>query len=244
MPEPIRLAKRIAAIAACSRREAEQYIEDGWVTVDGVVVREPQHRVLSQNVELRHGASLAPIELVTILYHWAPDESSDRKEDWPPALSIVNHAIDDASGVHPQKRHFSRLTATLPLQPNAGGLLVFTQDWRVTRKLIDDENTVEQEYVVEVAPLVGGVVPDSHAIKRLNHGLSFNGRALPPAKVSWQNETRLRFAVKGPRPGQISHVCSSVGFAVRSMKRIRIGKISMGKMPAGQWRYLPANERF
>ena len=243
MPEPIRLAKRIAEIAACSRREAERYIEDGWVTVDGVVVREPQHRVMLQTVELRAGAAVAPVELVTILYHLAAGMTSERGIDPPPAFSIDNRAADDASGIHPQKRHFSRLTATLPLQPNAGGLTVFTQDWRVTRKLVEDAATVEQEYVVEVVP-ADGAVADAHALKRLNHGLSFNGRVLPPAKVSWQNETRLRFAVKGPQPGQLAQVCASVGFKVLAMKRIRIGKISMGKMPAQQWRYLPPNERF
>ena len=243
MPEPIRLAKRITEITSCSRREAERYIEDGWVTVDDVVVREPQHRVLLEKVELRPGATVAPVELVTFLYHLAPGMTSEQVLVSSTAFPIDNRAADDASGIHPQKRHFSRLSATLPLQPDAAGLTVFTQDWRVTRKLVEDAATVEQEYVVEVAPAEGAVT-DAYALKRLNHGLSFNGRALTPAKVSWQNETRLRFAVKGPQPGQIAHVCASVGFKVLAMKRIRIGKISMGKMPAGQWRYLPPNERF
>ncbi len=244
MPEPIRLAKRIMEINECSRREAERFIEDGWVTVDGIVVREPQHRVLLEKVELRSGATISPVELVTLLYHAVADTSAEPASDSPPAFSPENRAADDASGIHPQKRHFTRLTAALPLQPNAGGLTVFTQDWRVTRKLVEDAATVEQEYVVEVAPLAGDAAPDTHALKRLNHGLSFNGRVLPPAKVSWQNETRLRFAVKGPQPGQIVHGCASVGFKVLAMKRIRIGKISMSKMPVGQWRYLPPNERF
>ncbi|MEQ1516634.1 MAG: RNA-binding protein, partial [Usitatibacteraceae bacterium] len=145
------------------------------------------------------------------------------------------------SGSRPLKRHFSRLAPTLPLEPAASGLMVFTQDWRVVRKLVDDATTVEQEYVVEVNnPTALG----PHGLKQLNHGLSFNGRALAPAKVSWQNETHLRFALKGPQPGQIAHMCQSVGLNLGSIKRIRIGKISMGKMPAGQWRYLPPNERF
>ena len=53
-----RLAKRVAAMMACSRREAEQYIAGGWVRVDGKVVEEPQFRVLQQKVEIDRDASL------------------------------------------------------------------------------------------------------------------------------------------------------------------------------------------
>ena len=63
-------------------------------------------------------------------------------------------------------------------------------------------------------------------------------------KVSWQNETRLRFALKGVKPGQIEHMCRMVNLTVVSMKRIRIGRVPMASLPAGQWRYLHDYERF
>ena len=241
MTEPVRLAKRVAEISACSRREAEIFIEGGWVTVDGKVVREPQFRVAEQLIAISPEAKPGPVELVTILFHQSVGEAGSN------ANTLIRpdcRAVDDASGINSLKRHFSRLDATLPLDRNASGLMVYTQDWRVVRKLVDDARTVEQEYIVDVVLANADSAHDVHALKRLNHGLSFNGRALPPAKVSWQNETRLRFAVKGPAPGQIAHVCESVGYQVRSMKRIRIGKISMAKLPLGQWRYLPPGERF
>ena len=116
---------------------------------------------------------------------------------------------------------------------------MFTQDYRVTRKLTDDAATIEQEYIVQVA---GELVPDG--LKLLNHGLSFNGKPLPPVKVSWQNETHLRFALKGVKPGQIAHMCKAVGLQVLAMKRIRIGRMSMAKLPLAQWRYLMPYEKF
>ena len=240
MSEPVRLAKRLAEMVSCSRREAELYIEGGWVTVDGRVVEEPQFKVAEQKIELNPNAVLEPAEPVTILFHSAVGNTSviDARTT-STIIGFDTHAADDASGVQPLKRHFAQLTAALPIETNASGLLVFTQDWRVLRKLVDDAVTVEQEYVVEVAGKLG-----THGLKQLNHGLSFNARALPPAKVSWQNEPRLRFALKGPQPGQIAHMCQSVGVEVRAMKRIRIGKISMAKLPVGQWRYLPPTERF
>ena len=72
----------------------------------------------------------------------------------------------------------------------------------------------------------------------------FNGTPLAPCKVSWQNETRLRFALKNPLPGQLVFMCNSVGLKVLGMKRIRVGAVSMGKVQPGQWRYLGAKERF
>jgi 23S rRNA pseudouridine2604 synthase len=235
MTEPVRLAKRLAEMVSCSRREAEIYIESGWVSVNGNVVLEPQFRVDQEEIKLHPDAKVGPIELVTLLYHHPAGSPADAI----PAFNFENRVADESSGIRPLKRHFSNLKPAMPLQPNASGLQVYTQDWRVLRKLVDDAATVEQEYIVEVDGKLG-----PHGLKQLNHGLSFNARALSPAKVSWQSETRLRFALKAVQPGQIAHMCQSVGLAVRSMKRLRIGKVSMAKLPQEQWRYLPANERF
>jgi 23S rRNA pseudouridine2604 synthase len=236
MPDPVRLAKRLVELASCSRREAELYIAGGWVTVDGQVVEEPQFMVSDQKVELHPDATLTPIAPATILFHQPADmEAGDVQQ----AIRADMRSPDDRSGIHMLKQHLVRLTRGLPLEPDAGGLSVYTQDWRVARKLNDDAATLEQEYVVEVA---GEIAPDG--LKLLNHGLSFNGRALPPIKVSWQNETRLRFALKGMQPGQIAHMCNLVGLRVLAMKRIRIGRVTMAKLQPGQWRYLMPHERF
>ena len=239
MEGTVRLAKRLAELVPCSRREAELYIAGGWVTVDGLVVEEPQFRVAQQKVELHPAATLEPIVPVTILLHQPPLAAAMGAASGPQMVSADTHATDDRSGIHPLKQHFARLTQCLPLQFNASGFAVFTQDYRVSRKLTDDAATVEQEYVVEVA---GELPPEE--LKRLNHGLSFNGKALPPIKVSWQSEARLRFALKGIQPGQIAHMCKVAGLQVLSMKRIRIGRLSMAKLPPGQWRYLMPHERF
>ena len=240
MTEPIRLAKRVAEMLPCSRREAEQYIEGGWVRVNGQVVEEPQFRVLSETVELDPQARLTPIEPVTILLNKPPGYHAG--EGANPAhllLSPATRASNDDSGIHLLKKHFTGLTSTTALETDASGLIVFTQNWHVARKLGDDADTVEHEVIVEIA---GELIP--HGLKRLSHGLIFNGKPLPPCKVSWQNETRLRFAIKAARLGQIAHMCERVGLEVLSMKRIRIGRVPMAQLPLGQWRYLRADERF
>jgi hypothetical protein len=130
-----------------------------------------------------------------------------------------------------------------PLEAEASGLVVFTQDWRIVRKLTEDAATVEHELVVEVAgDLAACKTPEG--IKRLNRVVAFNGRTPTSLKVSWQNESRLRVALKGAQIGHITKLCEAVGLQVLTMKRLRLGGVSMGKVPVGQWRYLRANERF
>ncbi|MBI5918559.1 MAG: rRNA pseudouridine synthase [Nitrosomonadales bacterium] len=231
MADPVRLAKRLAEIVPCSRREAELYLAGGWVRVDGQVVEEPQFMVTEQKVELHPDATLTPIAPATILLNQFAEAPQPPRPE--------TRTADDHTGIHLLKQHFVRLTQYLPLQAGASGLEVYTQDWKAARKLTDDAATLEQEYVVEVS---GELVEDG--LKLLNHGLNLNGRALPPAKVSWQNETRLRFALKGPQPNQIKQMCQRVGLQVVAMKRIRIGRMAMSRMPLGEWRYLAGYERF
>lgn len=249
MTEPVRLAKRLAQMLACSRREAEQYIEGGWVRVDGVVVEEPQFRVLAQTIELDPDASLLALAPVTLLLH-KPDGYEAGLDAGParpatPASQLLlaaNQFKDDRSGIRPLRKHFSAQTLATPLATLASGLVVFTQDWRVARKLSEDASVMEHEVIVEVT---GALAPEGlQRLNRIEHGFTFDGVLLPPAKVSWQNETRLRFALKGERPGQIAYMCESVGLSVQAMKRLRVGRVPMSSLPTGQWRYLLPHERF
>lgn len=236
MTDPIRLSKCVIELTGCSRREAELYIEGGWVTVDGEVVEQPQFKVDGQTVALLPGATPEQQELVTLLMNQPAGISFEAAQR---ALTPESRWPDDRANVRLLRSHFSRLTTTLPLQPGASGLLVLTQDWRTLRKLNEDANKLEQEYVVEVT---GEMAPNG--LERLKQGIKFKGEELPKVKTSWQNETHLRFALKNPRPGVIAALCAAVGLHVVGMKRIRIGGVPMGKVPVGQWRYLGQAEKF
>lgn len=233
MLEPVRLAKRLAEMLPCSRSEAEQYIVGGWVSVDGVVVEEPQFRVLHQKIELSKEASLLAPTAVTLLLHKPAGYEADLKQ--------ATRSPDERTGIVQLKKHLSAELVTQLTLP-ASGLVVFTDDWRIARKLVDDAHTLEHEVVVEVA---GNIKPGGlERLNRVDHGFTFNGKLLGPAKVSWQNEARLRFALKGEQPGQVVYFCESVGLTVTAMKRLRIGRVAMSGLQVGQWRYLLPNERF
>ena len=246
-----RLAKRVAEIVPCSRREAEQYIEGGWVSVNGKVVEEPMFRVSDHKVEIDKNASLMELVDVTLLLHKPPGfdalaELGEANKKVKPAMQLLtsaNHNADDASGIRLLKRHFAHLTPSVELETGASGLVVFTQDWRVLRKLEEDAGVIEQEIIVEVA---GAVAPG--LIDRLNHGLATDGHPLPPVKVglnsSSEASTKLRFAIKGAHPGLIAYLCERLKLNILSMKRIRVGRVSLAQLPVGQWRYLHPHERF
>lgn len=248
-----------------SRREAEEIIEAGFVKVDGQVIEEPQFKVIDQHIEIDEKAKPGKVEPVTILLHKPAGLDTGRDAPLPMALiTSASHSPDDKSGIRMINRHFAKQAMMLPLEKAASGLVVMTQDFRVERKLREDAAKVEQEFVVEVAFAADAAAaaakpddadpdaPESDAmvelragiLAKLNRGIAFKERLPAYIKASWQNETRLRFAIKDARPGQIAFMCEAVGLKVVSMKRIRIGRIPMAGMQVGQWRYLGAEEKF
>jgi 23S rRNA pseudouridine2604 synthase len=244
MSEPVRLSKRLSDMVGCSRREAELYIEGGWVRVDGQVVEVPQLKVDAQTVELDPKARLEPVAAVTLLLHKPPGLDWDHSTT--PARQLLrpeNHWPGDHHAPRLLQRHLNVQNSVTPLETDASGLLVFTQDWRVERKLVQDAALVEHELIVDVTGEVS-----AERLHQLNRAPVIDGRAMLPARVSISRQsgdvTGLRFAVKGHRPGQIAQMCMAAGLRVAGMKRLRVGRIALAALPLGQWRYLAPFERF
>lgn len=240
MSEPVRLSKAVAALKGCSRREAELYIEGGWVLVDGVVAEAPQLLIDTQNVELLPDAKPTPLEPVTLLLHkpagYDPGEGGKQLAQ----LLVAESCVIEHTAPQPRmlRRHFQRLSVPLPLDADASGLLVLTQDWPVARYLGDRARPPEQEYVVDVS---GTIATDGLA--QLNKKPD-GAWARPACKVSWQSEARLRVAGKMIEAGQIREMCAAVGLQATAVRRIRIGQIALSGLSPGQWRYLQAQKRF
>lgn len=245
LPKPqadtARLAKRVADQFGCSRAEAIQYIENGSISVDGIVVELAGARIaVTQTVELCEGAVLAPVTPATILFHKPVGISdADLIETAGELIQRSTRFDADHSGANFLQRHIRNLTVTSPLDRDASGLVVLTQDYRIVRKLVDDANRIEHELVVEVA----GTMKEG-GVELLQQHASWNGKPLNALKVSWQSEHRLRFALKGLQIGMLRHLVTQVGHHIVSIKRIRIGRIAMASLPVGQWRYLTGYERF
>ena len=243
-PDEPRLSKRMSELGLCSRREADEWIENGWVRVDGVVVKTLGSRVTRDAViEVDAAARKHQGTQVTILLNKPVGYVSGQPEDnHQPAMVLIkpeNRWADDPSPMKFQPSHLRGLAPAGRLDIDSTGLLVFTQDGRVARRLVGADSDVEKEYLVRV---VGTLSEESLAL--LRHGMELDGVKLKPAAVSWSNEDQLRFALREGRKRQIRRMCEMVGLTVTGLKRVRSGGVPLGPLPLGQWRYLRRDEKF
>jgi 23S rRNA pseudouridine2604 synthase len=248
MTEPLRLSKRMSELGLCSRREADEWIARGWVRVDGQVVSELGSKVLpSQRITVDKQASAQQARRVTILIHKPVGYVSGQAEDgYKPAVTLVRPENRWSGDTAPEQFHPAQLKSLVPagrLDIDSVGLLVLTQDGRIAKQLIGESTDVEKEYLVRVQYTKPGRLPDAD-LRKLNHGLSMDGKPLLPAKVRWQNDDQLSFTLREGKKRQIRRMCDMVGLKVLGLKRVRIGRVKLGELPPGQWRYLGADEQF
>ncbi len=249
---PVRLNKRMAELGLCSRREADEWIERGWVRVNGEVAVMGLKVTPQDAVTVDRRADAAQEQRVTILLHKPVGYVSGQAEDGHrPAVTLID-ARSRWSGDSARTRFApAQLKGLAPagrLDIDSVGLLVLTQDGRVARQLIGEDSAIDKEYLVrvaygEVAQNVQAAFPAAQ-LARLRHGLALDGQALKPAQVEWQNAEQLRFVLREGKKRQIRRMCELVGLKVTGLKRIRIGQVQLGQLPPGQWRYLAPGERF
>jgi 23S rRNA pseudouridine2604 synthase len=245
----------MSELGLASRREADEWIAAGWIRVDGEVVDTLGSRVRpEQKIDVDPRARRAQANLVTILLHKPVGYVSGQAEDgYRPAVVLItqeNRWQGDRTRTEFSRAQLRGLAVAGRLDIDSTGLLVLTQDGRIARQLIGAESKVEKEYLVRVTwtaerqtgPLSETFPADQ--LQLLRHGLALDGVRLKPAKASWQNEDQLRIVLREGRKRQIRRMCEAVGLRVVGLKRVRIGSVVLGALPAGQWRYLRADESF
>ncbi len=240
----IRVSKLMSEQGLCSRREADAYIERGWVFVDGTRVTELGTRAHpTQKITLSREAQSQQLTRVTILLNKPIGYVSGQAEEgYRPAITLINAESRHADDHAPLRFTSSQLKGLAPagrLDIDSTGLLVLTQDGRIAKILIGDDSRIEKEYLVRVKGVLSAA-----GLALLNLGLLLDGAPLRRAKVSWQNEDQLRFVLREGKKRQIRRMCELVGLEVTGLKRIRIGRVKLGDLPVGRWRYLGSSERF
>ncbi len=247
-PGSMRLSKRMSELGIASRREADEWIAKGWVRVDDQVVSELGSRVTpNQRVTVDAKAKFQQAQRVTVLINKPVGYVSGQAEDgYEPAFVLVtpdNLWSEDHSGTRFLREHLKSLVPAGRLDIDSVGLLVLTQDGRVAKQLIGEDTEIEKEYLVRVATADGQRLP-GNSLVLLRHGLELDGEALKPAIVEWVNDDQLRFVLTQGKKRQIRRMCEAVGLQVLGLKRVRIGKVMLGDLPTGQWRYLRSDEAF
>ena len=243
----VRLSKVMAERGLASRREADEWIEAGWVKVNGQPAILGQRVAPAVVIEIDSLARQQQAQRITVLLHKPMGFVSGQAEDgYQPAsvlFTAANRWAEDSLALKWHHGHVRGLAPAGRLDIDSTGLLVLTQDGRIAKQLIGEDSTVEKEYLVRVRHLHPGPLPPEQ-MRRLHHGLELDGRRLKPARVSWANEDQLRMVLREGRKRQIRRMCEQVGLEVLGLKRVRIGSVVLGKLPAGQWRYLRPDERF
>ncbi|MEY3077261.1 MAG: Ribosomal large subunit pseudouridine synthase [Pseudomonadota bacterium] len=252
----VRLNKRMAELGLCSRREADAWIEQGWVMVNGQVAEMGMQVGSTDRITVEREAQAQQEQQVTVLLHKPMGYVSGQAEDGhEPAMVLFqarNQWTGDTTRIRFSPAQFKGLAPAGRLDIDSVGMLVMTQDGRVARQLIGEDADMEKEYLVRVTCTgpQGDVAVNVQAhfpvaqMQRLRHGLSLDGKPLKPAQVEWQNPEQLRFVLKEGKKRQIRRMCEQVGLKVVGLKRIRMGRISLGALPVGQWRYLGPKESF
>lgn len=236
----IRLSKLMATRGLCSRREADHYIERGLVLVNGIVVNQLGTKVAPDvQVTLARQAQEQQSSLVTIILNKPIGYVSAQPEPgYEPAIKLLtpnNQFGDRAQPLKPE--YLKGLAVAGRLDIDSQGLLLFTQDGRLAKQIIGENGKLEKEYLVRV----NGDLPEDK-LQLLRHGLQLDGKPLKPAKVEWINREQLRFVLTEGRKRQIRRMCEAVGLKVLGLKRVRIGKLRLGNLPEGKWRFLEPEE--
>lgn len=238
----IRLSKLMADKGICSRREADAYIEKGLVFVNGERVTQLGFKVdPTVRVTLDAEALKQQKELITIMLHKPVGFVSSQPEPpYQPAIKLIKPETQFTTKQQIKKlkaEHLENIAVVGRLDIDSTGLLLFTQDGRIAKKIIGENSEIEKEYLVRVQ----GELPKDK-LKLLNHGLELDGKKLKPAKVEWLNENQLRFVLKEGKKRQIRRMCELVGLKVIGLKRVRIGNLKLGPLPEGQWRFVEKDE--
>lgn len=242
--ETLRIAKLMAQRGLCSRREAEALIARRWVSVNGAVVEVPGTLVTPDAViELHPEAGKWLDQAVTILLNKPVGIVSGQPEDgYKAAIEIISQENQYRVKTNEplfQPSHLQGLAPAGRLDIDSHGLLVLTQDGRIARQLIGEDSTIDKEYLVRVSGEV-----TKKALQLLNFGLQLDGKALRRARVKLLEPGLLQFILREGKKRQIRRMCMLVGLEAINLKRVRIGKIRLGSLPYGQWRFLEKGEHF
>ncbi|MEY4617002.1 MAG: pseudouridylate synthase [Pseudomonadota bacterium] len=239
----VRLSKLMSERGLCSRREADQYIEQGLVFVDGQRINQLGTKVSPNcRIELAAKAQENQDSLVTLILNKPVGYVSAQPEkDYQPAIQLITaeNFFEGTNKKLPRldRRFFEGLAVAGRLDIDSQGILLFTQDGRLARKIIGENSEIEKEYLVRYK---GELSQDK--LQQLRFGLSLDGKALKRARVDRLNEDQLRFVLREGKKRQIRRMMELVDLHVIGLKRVRIGQLRLGKLPEGQWRIVDPNE--
>ncbi len=219
-----RINKYIASSGLCSRREADRLIEEGRVTVNGIVA-ESGMQVCGDDVVLVDGKNIIP-------------ETNDVYIAFNKPLGVTCTTDSrDPSNIIDYIGYPERIFPIGRLDKNSSGLILLTNDGSIVNTLLRAENNHEKEYQVTVDRPY-----DDKFIKEMQSGVPVLGQITLPCKINRVSARVFRIILHQGLNRQIRRMCEYEGYKVVKLRRIRFMNINLGTLGTGQWRYLTAKE--
>ena len=219
-----RINKYIASSGLCSRREADRLIEEGRVTVNGIVA-ESGMQVCGYDVVLVDGKNIIP-------------ETNDVYIAFNKPLGVTCTTDSrDPSNIIDYIGYPERIFPIGRLDKNSSGLILLTNDGSIVNTLLRAENNHEKEYQVTVDRPY-----DDKFIKEMQSGVPVLGQITLPCKINRVSARVFRIILHQGLNRQIRRMCEYEGYKVVKLRRIRFMNINLGTLGTGQWRYLTAKE--
>lgn len=252
----IRLAKLMAQRGMCSRREADAYIQAGSVLVNGEKTSGDWLKVpIDSDVQLDFRAQRHQNKKVTVVLNKPLGYVSSQPEsDHTPAIKLLTAANECRElnktrprGTLDEPINLWKMAVCGRLDVNSTGVLLFTQDGTIAKRILDPRGGIEKEYLVRVDAILegdGAARDVAHKLAQLRAGVTSDEGVTYRAKsVDVLNANQLRVVLTEGKNRHIRRMCEHVGMRVMALKRVRIGGIKLGKLPVGQWRYLQPTDK-
>lgn len=237
--EKIRISKLLSERKVCSRREAEKFIDEGQVFLNGILVTEQGTKAYpTDRIEIGQSAKKERDQKVTIMLHKPLGIVSNLPE---PGYTEASELIIEENHWQWDKRPFQEIVGPLNvvgrLDVNSKGLLLLTQDGRVAKQIIGPDSIVEKEYIVRFEGDLS-----ERQLDFFREGITLDGKRLKRAGVERKDASTLRVILIEGKKRQLRRMCEVVGITVTSLKRVRIGSLQLGELPSGKWRYVDLSE--
>ncbi|MEI8343691.1 MAG: pseudouridine synthase [Candidatus Moraniibacteriota bacterium] len=221
---PIRINRYLALNNYCSRREADAYITKGLVIVNGKMAQIGDKIFEKDKVEFNVKEKGVLKKYVYYAYHKARGIVTHSPKDGQKSIANVVKVADD---VFPIGR----------LDKNSRGLIILSNDGRITDKLLNPEREHEKEYVVSVNKPISNIF-----LKVMRQGVQLEDFKTRPAEVEKKDELTFHITLTEGKKHQIRRMTTALGWEVVDLKRIRIMNVNLGRLRVGQLRALGEEE--
>ncbi|MGO8828204.1 MAG: pseudouridine synthase [Steroidobacteraceae bacterium] len=220
----MRLNKYISETGACSRREADKWIEAGRVTCNGV--RAVLGTQVAAGDEVRLDGELIGAKRQHIYIALNKPAGITCTTD----LKIEDNVIEFIG-------HSERIFPIGRLDKDSEGLILLTNNGDIVNEILRSENNHEKEYVVTVNRPITDL-----ALSMMASGVRIMGATTKPCGVSRVDSDTFRLTLTQGLNRQIRRMCSALGYRVQRLRRVRVINIELGTLGSGQWRYLTDSE--